>query len=120
MRSKARGGSTPSACCSNQPSTPARSMPSGASVACSAMPGAYSAVFFDFGGVLTTPVWDSFAAFCEGEGLDPDAVKRLFREDPEALADLRKLEMGAVTEREFEATFGKRLGLSDPDGLIDS
>jgi epoxide hydrolase-like predicted phosphatase len=84
------------------------------------MPGAYAAVFFDFGGVLTTPVWDSFAAFCKSEGLDPDAVKRLFREDPEALADLRKLEMGEMSEREFETIFGGRLGLSDPDGLIDS
>jgi epoxide hydrolase-like predicted phosphatase len=84
------------------------------------MPGAYAAVFFDFGGVLTTPVWDSFAAFCESEGLDPDSIKRLFREDPEALADLRGLETGAVTERKFEASFGARLGLANPDGLIDS
>jgi epoxide hydrolase-like predicted phosphatase len=84
------------------------------------MPGAYEAVLFDFGGVLTTPVWDSFAAFCEGEGLDPDAIKRLFREDPEALAELRRLETGSVTEREFEASFGARLGLADPGGLIDS
>jgi len=77
-------------------------------------------VFFDFGGVLTTSVWDSFAAFCEKEGLEPDTIKRLFREDPDALAELRKLESGAVTEQEFESTFGRRLGLSDPDGLIDS
>ena len=31
--------------------------------------------------VLTTPVWDSFAAFCREQGLEEDAVKRLFRED---------------------------------------
>jgi len=84
------------------------------------MPGAYEAVLFDFGGVLTTPVWDSFAAFCRAEGLDPDAIKRLFREDPEALADLRRLETGSVTEDEFEASFGARLGLADHEGLIDS
>ena len=77
-------------------------------------------MLFDFGGVLTTPVWDSFSAFCRSEGLDPDAIKNLFRSDPEALADLRGLETGAVTEAEFERTFGARLGLSDPDGLIDS
>ena len=77
-------------------------------------------MFFDFGGVLTTPVWDSFAAFCESEGLDPNSIKRLFREDPEALADLRGLETGSVSEREFEASFGARLGLKNPDGLIDS
>jgi epoxide hydrolase-like predicted phosphatase len=84
------------------------------------MPGAYAAVLFDFGGVLTTPVWDSFASFCRVEGLDPDAIKNLFRSDPEALADLRGLETGALSEADFEATFGKRLGLSNPDGLIDS
>jgi putative hydrolase of the HAD superfamily len=85
------------------------------------MPGAaYDAVLFDFGGVLTTPVWDSFSAFCRSEGLQPDAIKELFRSDPEALADLRGLETGAVTEAEFERAFGARLGLKDPDGLIDS
>jgi epoxide hydrolase-like predicted phosphatase len=77
-------------------------------------------VLFDFGGVLTTPVWDSFAAFCRTEGLAPDAVKKLFKTDPEALADLRKLETGEMSEYDFEAVFGRRLGLADPDGLIDS
>jgi epoxide hydrolase-like predicted phosphatase len=82
--------------------------------------GAYAAVFFDFGGVLTTPVWDSFASFCRSEGLEPDTIKNLFRTDPEALRELRELETGAVTETEFETTFGRRLGLENPDGLIDS
>jgi epoxide hydrolase-like predicted phosphatase len=84
------------------------------------MPGAYAAVLFDFGGVLTTPVWDSFAAFCRTEGLEPDAVKNLFKTDSEALADLRKLETGEMSEYDFEAAFGRRLGLAEPDGLIDS
>jgi epoxide hydrolase-like predicted phosphatase len=84
------------------------------------MAGAYAAVLFDFGGVLTTSVWDSFAAFCRGEGLDPDAIKNLFRTDPEALKELRALETGELSESDFEATFGRRLGLKNPDGLIDS
>jgi epoxide hydrolase-like predicted phosphatase len=83
-------------------------------------PGAYAAVLFDFGGVLTTSVWDSFAAFCRSEDLNPDAIKNLFRTDPEALKDLRGLETGELSETEFETTFGKRLGLENPDGLIDS
>ncbi len=70
--------------------------------------------------MLTTPVWDSFADFCRSEGLDPDAIKNLFRTDPEALRELRGLETGELSEADFEATFGRRLGLSDPDGLIDS
>jgi putative hydrolase of the HAD superfamily len=84
------------------------------------MPGAYEAVLFDFGGVLTTPVWDSFSAFCREEGLDPDAIKDLFREDPEALALLRRLETGGISEAEFERSFGARLGLESPERLIDS
>jgi putative hydrolase of the HAD superfamily len=82
--------------------------------------GAYAAAFFDFGGVLTTSVWDSFAAFCRSEGLDDDAVKDLFRTDPDALADLRRLEKGELSESDFETTFGRRLGLEGPEGLIDS
>jgi putative hydrolase of the HAD superfamily len=81
---------------------------------------AYAAALFDFGGVLTTSVWDSFAAFLRSEGLDPDTIKTLFRSDPEALRDLRGLETGALTEGEFEQKFGRRLGLEDPEGLIDS
>jgi epoxide hydrolase-like predicted phosphatase len=84
-------------------------------------PGApYAAAIFDFGGVLTTSVWDSFAAFCRSEGLEPDAVKKLFSTDPEALAALRQLEMGKSSEAEFEAEFGRLLGLEHPEGLIDS
>jgi len=82
--------------------------------------GTYRAALFDFGGVLTTPVWDSFAEFCRREGLEPDTVKRLFREDPEALALLRRLEVGEISEGEFEAAFGERLGLESPERLIDS
>jgi epoxide hydrolase-like predicted phosphatase len=78
------------------------------------------ALLIDFGGVLTTPVWDSFAAFCLQNELDEGAVKRLFREEPEALADLRSLETGAMAEDEFERRFGARLGLEDSSQLIDS
>ena len=73
----------------------------------------------DFGGVLTTNVFDSFKAFCEKEGLDPDSVKRLFREDPVALAELRRLERGELTEDEFSVRFGPMLGVSDTEQLVD-
>jgi epoxide hydrolase-like predicted phosphatase len=73
----------------------------------------------DFGGVLTTSVWDSFAEFCRARGLEEDAVKRLFRDDPEALADLRALETGGLEEAEFEQRFARRLGLPEASDLID-
>jgi epoxide hydrolase-like predicted phosphatase len=74
----------------------------------------------DFGGVMTTSVWDSFADFCREKGLEEDTVKRMFREDPGALADLRGLETGELEEAEFEQRFADRLGLDDATDLIDS
>ena len=70
--------------------------------------------------MLTTSVWDSFATYCSSEGLEPDAVKNLFASDSEAIAALRALETGKISEAEFEAAFGRLLGLENPDGLIDS
>ena len=75
----------------------------------------------DFGGVLTTNVFDSFRAFCENEGLDPQAIKRLFREDPRALECVRGLERGELTEEQFAERFGELLEL-EPErraGLVD-
>jgi putative hydrolase of the HAD superfamily len=84
------------------------------------MPDASSqkALLVDFGGVLTTDIWSSFAAFCELRGLDADAAKRLFREDPDALAALRGLETGEVDVPEFERRFAELLG-TEPEGLIE-
>jgi putative hydrolase of the HAD superfamily len=72
----------------------------------------------DFGGVLTTNVFDSFRAFGEAEGLDPQTVKRAFREDPEALGLLRELERGDIAVEDFEPRFGARIGVADTDGLV--
>jgi epoxide hydrolase-like predicted phosphatase len=72
----------------------------------------------DFGGVLTSNVFDSFRAFGEQEGLDPQTVKRAFREDREALGLLRELERGDIAVEEFEPRFGERIGVSDTDGLV--
>jgi epoxide hydrolase-like predicted phosphatase len=79
----------------------------------------YTALLLDFGGVMTTSVWDSFADFCRQRGLEDSAVKRLFREDPGALAELRALETGDLDEAEFEQRFARRLGLDDATDLID-
>jgi putative hydrolase of the HAD superfamily len=73
----------------------------------------------DFGGVLTTNVFDSFKAFCEAEGLPPDTVKRTFRDNPEALAELRALERGDLTVEEFEPRFAPHLGITETAGLVE-
>lgn len=84
------------------------------------MPDGHTALLVDFGGVLTTSVWDSFADFCREKGLDEDTVKRLFRQDPEAIACLRGLETGELEEDEFEERFARLLGLDEATDLIDS
>jgi putative hydrolase of the HAD superfamily len=73
----------------------------------------------DFGGVLTTNVFDSFRAFCRAEGLDAEAFLQLLREDPDAVADLRRVETGQLDEGEFGRRIGGRLGLASTDGLVD-
>jgi putative hydrolase of the HAD superfamily len=73
----------------------------------------------DFGGVLTTDVFASFQAFCEKEGLAPDAVRDRFRQDPEARTLLADLECGRLTEEEFEPRFAAMLEVADHRCLID-
>lgn len=73
----------------------------------------------DFGGVMTTNVWDSFSAFCRDEGLEPGKVRQLFREDPYALKLLRRLETGKLSEEDFSEQFARLLGLEEHDGLVD-
>jgi putative hydrolase of the HAD superfamily len=76
------------------------------------------ALVVDFGGVLTTSIWPAFAAFCEEEGLAPDAARDLFRDDAEALKLLRGLETGEIADADFEQRFGALLGVVEPEGLI--
>jgi epoxide hydrolase-like predicted phosphatase len=71
----------------------------------------------DFGGVLTTNVFNSFKAFCRTEGLPDDCVKNMFRERGEGLALLRQLEKGELTAVEFSQKFAPLLGVS-PDNLV--
>jgi putative hydrolase of the HAD superfamily len=72
----------------------------------------------DWGGVMTSNVFDTFRAFCEQEGLSPETIGERFRHDPESRALLVGLEEGHLSEEEFEPQFAAILGV-DPDHLID-
>jgi putative hydrolase of the HAD superfamily len=78
----------------------------------------YRGLLVDWGGVLTSDVFDSFRAFCERERLEPDAVASAFRRDVECRELLIAFETGALPEEEFEAQFASRLGVAAA-GLID-
>ena len=74
----------------------------------------------DFGGVLTTNVFESFRAFSEAEGLDPDAVKEMFRSRGEGLDLLRQLERGELTVEQFEPKFAAVLGIAArSEGMVE-
>jgi epoxide hydrolase-like predicted phosphatase len=72
----------------------------------------------DYGGVLTTNLFDSFRAFCEAEGIDPNEIGTRFRHDPEARDALIALEEGRMEEPEFEQRLGAILSVN-PSRLID-
>jgi epoxide hydrolase-like predicted phosphatase len=75
-------------------------------------------LLIDFGGVLTTNVFDSFKAFCRAEGLPEDTVKNMFRERGEGLGLLRRLEKGELSAEEFSQQFAPLLGV-DSGNLVE-
>lgn len=80
--------------------------------------GRYTGLLVDWGGVLTSDLFESFGAFCELEGLEPDAVQRIFREDAACRDLLIAFETGALPEEDFEVQFAPYLGV-EASGLID-
>jgi epoxide hydrolase-like predicted phosphatase len=72
----------------------------------------------DFGGVLTSNVFESFRAFCRSEGLEPDAFVSLFGDD-DARRDLRAVETGQIEEQEFGDRVAARLGVPDSEDIIN-
>ena len=78
----------------------------------------YRGLLVDWGGVMTTDLFASFRAFCEQAGLEPDTIRRRFREDRESRDLLIALETGKLPEEEFEPRFAAKLGI-DGVGLID-
>lgn len=75
-------------------------------------------LLIDFGGVLTSDVFASFAVFCAEHGLDPQELARRFRHDEASRDALIGLEEGTVPPEEFERRLAPRLGV-EPDGLLE-
>jgi epoxide hydrolase-like predicted phosphatase len=72
----------------------------------------------DWGGVLTTNVFGSFAAFCERRGLETQAVAATFGADPRGRELLADFECGRLAAPDFERELAGLLGLGDHVGLI--
>ena len=72
------------------------------------------ALLIDFGGVLTSSVFESFRAYMDGVGVDPKLVERLLREDEESSKALVAHESGEQPLEHFEEIF------AEPEGGLDS
>jgi len=77
----------------------------------------YPALILDFGGVITTNFHAALRTFCVREGLAPDALEQLFRDDPVVRAFLIDAERGRVSQGELEIVLGNALGI-DSVGLL--
>jgi putative hydrolase of the HAD superfamily len=73
----------------------------------------------DFGGVLTTNVFQSFRAFCRAEGLAEDAFADLLRSSAATRAELRRLETAEIDAAAFGRHVGPLLGVAETDGLME-
>jgi putative hydrolase of the HAD superfamily len=76
-------------------------------------------LLIDWGGVLTTDLFASFASFFEQEGMDTAQVRNLFRDDRDARRLLIDMETGAITEEQFEPRLAEALGVAEHANLID-
>jgi putative hydrolase of the HAD superfamily len=77
-----------------------------------------TALLVDWGGVLTTNLFASFGAFCEGEGIAPERIGESFRSNRAFRDLLIAFEEGSVAEADFERGFASVLGCEHV-GLID-
>lgn len=78
----------------------------------------YRGLLVDWGGVLTSNLFDTFRSFCELEGLSPETIVQRFRENRATRELLIGLETGTLSEAEFEPRFAADLGVP-ASGLID-
>jgi putative hydrolase of the HAD superfamily len=72
---------------------------------------AIRAVISDFGGVLTNPLWEAFAAWNERVGADPGMLGSALQKAAEKRGEhpLYALEKGQITEAEFTAAVQAQL-----------
>ncbi|WP_375001654.1 HAD family hydrolase [Aeromicrobium sp. CTD01-1L150] len=81
------------------------------------------AVFFDFGGVLTSSLFDAFEQLGRSLGDDAGLPLRVLATDPEAAALLVQHEEGRIEQEEFERGYADRLAahglVTEADGLVD-
>jgi putative hydrolase of the HAD superfamily len=79
---------------------------------------AHTGLLIDWGGVLTSNLFDSFRDYCLRAQIDPQTLRGRFSSDPAFRELLIALEKGELQEADFERQLGPLLGVQS-DGLID-
>lgn len=74
-----------------------------------------SALIVDFGGVMTTNLFDSMRGFATREGLPDESVVNLLTKNQEGAGILASLERGDISQLDFETAIGMLLGVSSRD-----
>lgn len=74
-------------------------------------------LIIDFGGVMTTNLFDAMRSFAVRESLPQESVVDLLTSDEEGAHALAALERGDASQHEFEVVIGKALGVS-PEDLV--
>lgn len=75
-------------------------------------------LLIDWGGVLTSNLFDSFRDYCVRVDIDPQSLRGRFSSDPSFRELLIALEKGELQETDFEQALAPLLGV-ESDGLID-
>jgi putative hydrolase of the HAD superfamily len=78
----------------------------------------YQGLLLDFGGVVTSSLTGRMMELCTEEGLAPDAMLAALTRSADAGAVMALAEAGRATQREFELTVARQLGLP-ADGLVE-
>jgi epoxide hydrolase-like predicted phosphatase len=76
-----------------------------------------AALILDFGGVMTTDLWESIRACARREGLPPDALLELLRHDTQIHQLYVGMERGDVSQADFEVRLAAAAGLP-AEGLL--
>ncbi|MEU8785390.1 HAD family phosphatase [Streptomyces sp. NPDC048637] len=80
--------------------------------------GRYRGLILDFAGVLTDGIREAHDAWCAAEGLPPRAWERALEQHPEGRRFYRALEIGEMTQDEWNRRTARLLGLADHHDLM--
>lgn len=77
----------------------------------------YRGLILDFGGVVTSDFYGALSAFCLRQGLAADAIRSALRDTSDGRHALAAVESGQISQREYEVTLGRLIGVHDQELL---